>query len=105
LWNERNKIYIQVAQSLDSDAPVMVVDPPAYYYFTHRPALAIPNEEIEVILEVAHRYEAGYLILESDHPYTLNDLYQGEMSHPSLHLQRTLTDSLGHPVTIYRLRK
>lgn len=105
LWNERNKIYIQVAQSLEGDAPVMVVDPPAYYYFTHRPALAIPNEEIEVILEVAYRYGAEYLILESDHPSTLNDLYRGEMSHPSLHLQRTLTDPFGDPVTIYHLGK
>lgn len=105
LWNERNKIYIQVAQSLEGDALVMVVDPPAYYYFNHRPALAIPNEEIEVILEVAHRYGAGYLILESDHPSTLSDLYRGEMSHPSLHLQRTVTDPLGDPVMIYRLGK
>jgi len=104
LWNERNKIYIQVAQSLEGDALVMVVNPPAYYYFTHRPALAIPNEEIEVILEVAHRYGAEYLILENDHPSTLSDLYRGEMSHPSLHLQRTL-DPLGDPVTIYRLGK
>ncbi len=105
LWNERNKIYVQVAQSLEGDAPVMVVDPPAYYYFTHRPALVIPNEEVEVILEVAHRYGAEYLILERDHPSTLSDLYRGETSHPSLHLQRTLIDPLGDPVIIYRLGK
>jgi len=105
LWNERNRIYVQVAQSLEGDALVMVVDPPAYYYFTHRPALVIPNEEIEVILEVAHRYGAEYLILESDHPSTLSALYRGEMSHPSLHLQRALTDPLGDPVMIYRLEK
>lgn len=103
LWNERNRIYIQAAQSLEGDAPVMAINPPAYYYFTHRPALAIPNEEIGVILEVAQRYGAEYLILESDHPSTLNDLYRGEVSHPSLHLQRTLTDPLGAPVAIYRL--
>lgn len=103
LWNERNRTYIQVAQSLEGDARVMVVDPPAYYFFTHRPALVIPNEEIEVVLGVAHRYGAKYLILERDHPSALSALYRGEMSHSSLHLQRTLTDPLGHPVMIYRL--
>jgi len=114
LWNERNKVYIQAAKMVESDAPVMTVDPPAYYYFTHRPAVAIPNEEIEVILEVAQRYGAEYLILESDHPSTLNALYREEMtlralrslmSHPSLHLERTLADPLGDPVMIYRLGK
>lgn len=103
LWNERNKIYIQVAQLLEGDTPVMVVDPPAYYYFTHRPALVIPNEEIGVILEVAHRYGADYLILERDHVSTLSALYRGEMSHPSLHQERILTDPLGDRVMIYRL--
>ncbi len=103
LWNERDTIYLQVAQGLEEDVPVMVVDPPAYYYFTHGPALAIPNEDIEVVLEAAHRYGARYLILERDHPAPLNDLYEGEVSHPSLNLLRTLTDPLGYAVQIYRL--
>jgi len=107
LWNRANTGYLTVSswlrESASEDALVMVVDPPAYYYFTHRPAIVIPHEEIEGILEVADRYGADYLILEYDHVLSLDQLYRGEARHPSLQLRHSFRDSNGDLVQIYRV--
>ncbi len=107
LWNQANTGYLTVSswlrESASEDSLVMVVDPPAYYYFTHRPAIVIPHEEIEGILEVADRYGADCLILEHDHVPALDPLYRGQASHPSLELRHSFMDSNGDLVQIYRI--
>jgi hypothetical protein len=107
LWNQANTGYLTVSTWLrergSEDSLVMVVDPPAYYYFTHRPAIVIPNEEIEGILEVGRRYDADYLILEYDHVPSLDPLYHGQARHPSLQLLHSFRDSNGDLVQIYRV--
>ena len=109
LWNRANTGYLTVSTWLTEqgfeDALVMVVDPPAYYYFTHRPAIVIPNEEIEGILEVAHRYSADHLILEYDHVPSLDPLYRGQATHPLLELRHSFKDSNGDLVQIYRVER
>jgi hypothetical protein len=109
LWNQANTGYLTVSTWLAEegarDALVMVVDPPAYYYFTHQPAIVIPNEEIEGILEVAHRYNADYLILEYDHVPSLNPLYLGQDTHPSLELRHSFRDSNSDLVQIYQIER
>jgi hypothetical protein len=83
----------------------MVVDPPAYYYFTHRPAIVIPNEDLPGIIDVADRYGADFLILEQDHVVSLDPLYTGESTDPLLHLQHTLVDRSGQAIHIYAIRR
>jgi len=106
LWNRANTGYVAVSAWLEKNAPadtlVMVVDPPAYYYFTHRRAVVIPNEDVPGILEVANRYDADYLIVEQDHVASLDGLYRGETL-PSLHLQHTLLDDSGQLIRIYTI--
>jgi hypothetical protein len=109
LWNEASTGYLTVASWLDSQAAdgsvVMVVDPPGYYYFTHRPAIVTPHEEIEGILKVASRYGAEYLILEYDHVPSLDPFYYGEATHPALDLQHTFQDANGNDIQIYEIRR
>ncbi|MBC7222791.1 MAG: hypothetical protein H5T59_00690 [Anaerolineae bacterium] len=87
-WNERDALYPQVeawlAEHAAPDAPLMVVNPPCYTYFSGRPTVAIPNELVEVVLTVADRYGARYLLLEANHPRPLEGLYQGREVHPRL---------------------
>jgi hypothetical protein len=107
LWNQANTGYLTVSDWLDGQAPddplVMVVDPPAYYYLTHRPAIVIPNNEVGVIVEVARRYHADYLILEYDHVWSLDPIYRGEASHPALNPEHAFQDPDGNVVQIYSI--
>jgi hypothetical protein len=107
LWNQANTGYVTVSHWLEENAPgepvVMVVDPPAYYYFTHRPAIVIPNEETAGIVQVAERYHAEYLILEYDHVPSLDAIYRGQASDPSLTAKLSFTDAAGNLVQIYRV--
>ena len=109
LWDEANTGYLTVSNWLDQNAPegvvVMVVDPPAYYYFTHRPAIVIPNEEVDGIVEVAHRYQAEYLILEYDHVASLDPIFLGQGAHPSLHREHAFQDARGNQLQIYGIER
>ncbi len=109
LWNQANTGYLTISTWLDERAPddslVMVVDPPAYYYFTHRPAAVIPNDEVDVIIEVARRYDADYLILEYDHVSYLDPIYRGEASHPALSFEDSFLDAGGNVVQIYSIER
>ncbi len=107
LWNRANTGYLSVSTWLAENGPenalVMVVDPPAYYFFTHRLAIVIPNEDIEGIVKVAHVYGASYLILEYDHVPSLDDLYHGRGTHRSLELVHSFHDSSGALIQIYKV--
>jgi len=63
----------------------MVNNSPGYYAVNRRPALTIPDGGVETSLAVGERYEADYLILESNHPASLNSLYDHPMDLPGLH--------------------
>jgi len=76
---------------------VIVRNPPGYYISSGRPAIALPYGDESVILQVAERYGAGLLVLESsgtfesiqelyDHPGN-NDafIYLGEVDETKLY--------------------
>ncbi len=106
-WNRANTGYLAVeawlADNGAADGPVMVVDPPAYYYFTHRPAIVTPNEDIDGIVAVAERYGADYLVLEYDHVASLEPLYQGAAHYTVLDFKHSFADANGKVVQIYRI--
>jgi hypothetical protein len=78
------------------------VDPPAFYYYTERYSLAVPNDPPEVVAEVCRRFGAEFLILEKDHPRPLRDIYQRKDGRPYFELVHTLGAS--EEVQIYRCR-
>ena len=43
---------------------VIVSNPPAYFLASNRPALALPDGNLQTVLDIAIRYDARYLILE-----------------------------------------
>jgi hypothetical protein len=79
---------------------VMVVNPPAFWYHTHRPCLAVPNGPVEELLAAADRYSADYLVLEPDRPAALSAIYEGSFSPQRLSLVHRVGET-----KVYRIRR
>ena len=60
--------YAPVAEWLEAhaspEARVMVNDPAAFYYYSQRQCLALPNNDVDTMLLVADRYRAGYVLVD-----------------------------------------
>ncbi len=65
---------------------VMVSDPPDYYLATGQHAIALPDQDVAVILQVADRYSASFLLLEALHSPAQDALWQHHEQHPRLSL-------------------
>lgn len=69
--------------STSKDDAVLVGNPPGYFIISNRAAIAIPNEELEMVIEAANRYGAKYLILEDNGtPLPLKPVYENPVSFP-----------------------
>jgi len=95
-WRGMYDVYQDADEWLTSqratDDGVMVRDPPAFWHYTNRPAIVIPNGGVETLLEVADRYEMGYVLLEDDHPAQLRNLHAGTVRHPRLRVVKTWSE-------------
>ena len=58
----------------------MVANPPAFWYHTGHPAIVVPNEGVETLLNVCERYGVSYLVLDSNRPSPLGALYEGRIA-------------------------
>lgn len=79
-WNESAQDYSNTGQMLNDlgiprDAVLMVNNPPGVYAQTGRPAVVIPAGGIDDVLEAANRYDAEYLLLDSNNQAYLGNLY------------------------------
>ncbi len=87
-WNEQDRGYSAIASWLDGQgaeqAIVMVGDAPGFTWHANRMAIAVPNEPLDTIVEVAIRYGARYLVLDKARPRTTDRLFDGEMGDPRL---------------------
>lgn len=81
---EEAAVYQSLGDLLPPAAVVMVADAPSFYYHTGLPALSIPNEPVEVVLQAAGYYGATHLLLDENHPAPLRDLYTGAEQSPFL---------------------
>ncbi|MFH1634069.1 MAG: hypothetical protein ABIG63_08665, partial [Chloroflexota bacterium] len=73
---------------------VMVKNPPGYFAANRRPALVIPDGDVETLLAAAKRYHAIYILLESDHTHGLDALYAAPQQTASeLHYLATLDNT------------
>jgi hypothetical protein len=92
-WNQRDQVYADIGAWLDENAPpeatVMVGNPPGFYYFSHRPGVVVPNEDINTVLQACDRYGVEFVILDQNHPRPLQEVYSSEASHPRLLLRQT----------------
>jgi hypothetical protein len=88
-WERADRIYDQVDRWLEQEdleaGTVMVGNPPAFWYHTARPAVVVPNGDVEDLLAVAARYGVHYVLLDRNRPAPLAALYAGDVSYPRLH--------------------
>jgi hypothetical protein len=78
------RVEVMIADlAISKDEAVLVGNPPGYFNVSNRAAIAIPNEKLETVIEVAKRYGAKYLILEADGtPIPLKAVYENPNSNP-----------------------
>ncbi len=88
-WNNGYQYYLQLDNKIDQtgimpDEIVMINNPPGFYLASNRPCIVIPDGVVEQVLSAARRYNAKYLILESNHPAGLQNLYNTPGDQPGL---------------------
>lgn len=95
-WRKADRLYVEVDRWLVGqevpDAGVMVGNPPAFWYHAQRPAVVIPNGDVDTLLEAADHYEMEYVLLEEDRPAPLATLQPDEAHHPRLVPLKTWSD-------------
>jgi hypothetical protein len=79
-------MYGEIEGRLPATAVTFAGDAPAFHYHTGLPALSAPNEPAEVMLQMAQRYGATHLLLDSSPPPALAMVYTGEITVESIQL-------------------
>jgi hypothetical protein len=93
------EVYGEIKDLLPETAVVFTGDAPAFYYHTALPALSAPNESPAVLLQMAQRYGATHLLLDSSPPPALAMVYTGGNPIESIHLIAEVDD-----LRLYELR-
>jgi hypothetical protein len=80
-WQQGYMDYIGLEQALlahelPAGAGVMINNPPGFYLVSQRKAVVVPNASIEVVHDLANRYQIPYLILDENIVPELADFYQ-----------------------------
>jgi len=89
VWSASQVTYQEIENiikdnTLNPDEIVLVNNAPGYYVATGRSAISIPNGDLMTTLDVSRKFNVSYLILESNHPGGLNDLYENPGDRPGL---------------------
>lgn len=90
IWGQEQIAYSHTgkwltANGMDSDAIVMVVNPPGFHLATGHPAIAVPDGDLATLLEVAEKYEAQYLVLDAGStPQGLTPVFDDPSAQPGL---------------------
>lgn len=71
------EIVRQISAVLPEEAVIISMNAPGFYYHTERPSLSVPYEPPEVLLAMAARYGAQYLVLDDYYP-PLEAVYREE---------------------------
>jgi len=87
LWNTSNRVAKEIGftlHDLDLEGLVMINNPPGFYTATGRSAVVIPSGGVPEIIRAANKFAVDYLILEPNHPSSLDLLYQYPEHDPAL---------------------
>jgi hypothetical protein len=98
LWGSQKSAYLRLESYIEDigaeeEDIVMVGNPPGYYNATGRSAIIIPNGNIHMLLKVAKRYQARFVLLDGNHPEGLRDVYESPSDHPDLSFLKTVGDT------------
>lgn len=108
-WNDRTLPYEEVERWLASeggaslDERIFVLDPPAYYITTKRPALVIPNDGPEVLAEAAHEWNCYWFLLDANNKQHYEEMYTEQTSIAGWEHVATFTDGLERDVYLFHL--
>jgi hypothetical protein len=86
LAGENPAIWRQMLDQLPESAVVMVGNAPAFHYYTGLPAVSVPNEPLETLLQAAAQYGVSHLVLNENRPAPLAGLYEQASQDPRLPL-------------------
>jgi len=94
LWNKSYLAAVEVGNVVDDIGAeqvdiLMINNPPGLFIATGKSSVVIPNGDIEELLEAANEFNVRYLVLESNHPAGLDELYQSPESQRGLVYIRT----------------
>jgi len=81
VWNQSyidNQKIGEKINKLDGDSSklVMLNNPPGFYVATGRSAVVIPNGGVVELIAAAKKYGVSFLVLDSNHPEELADVYE-----------------------------
>ena len=84
-WETSEAHYREISRFLDESGAgakevVMVNNPPGFWLASGRPAIVIPYGNERTLIAAALRYRARYVILETNNPRQLSDLYHNRVS-------------------------
>lgn len=71
-------------QGVESEAIVMVNNPPGYYAMTGRSSIVIPHGGLTSALMAGKKYQASYLILDENYPQGLEEIFLNPGDYPGL---------------------
>lgn len=88
-WNQSFQAYKRIGETLREleagpQDVIMINNPPGYYVANWGRSIVIPDGNIQTVVRAADRYDADYLVLESNHPRDLDDVYNHPESAPGL---------------------
>ncbi|RME87725.1 MAG: hypothetical protein D6770_08665 [Anaerolineae bacterium] len=97
-WDAGERLYRRVEERLRSlgappEVPIVVSNPPGYYLASGRPAIALPDGDVETLQAVAARYGARYVLLDPrSTPRGLASLLEDPATAPGLRYLDTLEE-------------
>ncbi|MBN1937835.1 MAG: glycosyltransferase family 39 protein [Anaerolineae bacterium] len=90
-----------MVQEIPLTARVMVGDPAAFRYYSGRECLVVPNGDVDMLLRVAGRYGARYVILDENAPLPLRPIYD-QLAEP-FELLRRFEGANGKEIYVYQI--
>ena len=99
LRQEETAVYRQIGHQLPPGTIVMTTDPAGLHYHSGLPAIMVPYEPPDVVLQAAQRYGAVYLLLDDQPPPPLANIYQNPHQDSAFKHQENLTEKF----QLYRL--
>lgn len=90
-WDEQEKQYTLLVKELtrlgvSRSAPIMIGNPPGYYLASNQMAVVIPEGGVEAVLAAAEKYHVEYLVIDQDHPASLDGLFSLTEDFPQFEL-------------------
>jgi hypothetical protein len=106
-WNASAQTYIAAAASI-ADGPESIVavnNPPGFFAHSQISAVVIPSGTEQTFRKVVGSFDVGWVVLEANHPPSLNSLYADPNSATWLTLVETIQAPGGQQVHIFRVNR